>query len=82
MILPLTTYPQYRKYKNGKSFFRIHSPVAFDEVQVMGKSYTLHVFVAKILPDRNFIYDMTFDYLKNWEESNAAEFGEALSNVG
>jgi hypothetical protein len=60
------SYPQYRKYKNDKSFFRISSAEEFEEIQILGGQYTLHQFKAKILPDRNFIYDMTFAFEDNW----------------
>ena len=55
-------YPQYRKYKNNKSYFKISSTTSFEEVQVFNNTYTLHLFEAKILPDRNFIHDLTFQY--------------------
>lgn len=55
-------YPQYRKYKNNKSYFKIISASAFEEIQVFNNTYTLYFFEAKILPDRNFISDLTFNY--------------------
>jgi hypothetical protein len=67
-------YPLYRKYKNGKSYFRILSPAEFDEIQSLGTRWTIHHFSAKILPDRNLIYDMTFDFKNNWEEISEQEF--------
>ena len=68
------TYPQYRKYSNNKSFFKIISPSLFEEIQVLGTKKTLHKFEAKILPDRNFIHDLTFDYKTNWLSSTLSEF--------
>jgi len=68
------TYPQYRKYSNNKSYFKILSATKFEEIQVLGTKATLHEFEAKILPDRNFIYDLIFDYKKNWLISNKTEF--------
>ena len=68
------TYPQYRKYSNNKSFFKILSPEKFEEVQVLGNKKTLYKFDAKILPDRNFIHDLTFDYKKNWLICDQSEF--------
>ncbi len=75
------TYPQYRKYKNGKSFFRITSISAFEEIQVIGNRYFLHRFTAKILPDRNLINDMLFDFELNWELISESDFQEAISKV-
>jgi len=67
-------YPQYRKYPNNKSFFKIVSAEEFEEILVLGDIHTLHVFNVKILPDRNFIYDMTFDYKNNWAEISESEY--------
>ncbi len=60
-------YPQYRKYKNNKSFFKISSPETVEEIQKIGDKYIVHKLTAKILPDRNFISDMLFDYTDNWD---------------
>ncbi|MEO6883784.1 MAG: hypothetical protein ABI199_07145 [Bacteroidia bacterium] len=76
------TYPQYRKYLHGKTFFKIHSADYFEEIQWMGSRCTVHQFQAKILPDRNFIFDMTFDYEKNWIEISEAEYLLAKSKCG
>jgi hypothetical protein len=66
MLKETITYPQYRKYSNNKSFFKILSPNLFEEIQLLGNKKTLHKFEAKILPDRNFIQDLTFDYKNHW----------------
>lgn len=55
-------YPQFRKYKNNKSYFKIISASAFEEIQVFNNTYFIYFFEAKILPDRNFIDDLTFNY--------------------
>ncbi|MBL1232799.1 MAG: hypothetical protein P1U44_06850 [Vicingaceae bacterium] len=55
-------YPIYRKYKNNKSYFKIISKEEFEEIQVLGNTYTLHHFKAKILPDRNLINDLSLNY--------------------
>jgi hypothetical protein len=75
-------YPLYRKYKNNKSYFKITSASEFEEVQVMGSRYTLHLFKASILPDRNFMHDMTFDYHANWEEITEQEYLEVKQKAG
>ena len=69
-----TTYPQYRKYKNNKAYFRISSATEWEEIQVMGSKYIVHAFRVNIMPDRNFIYDMTFDYEQNWDKIEAEEY--------
>ncbi len=68
------TYPQYRKYPNEKSFFKIISPTQFEEIQILGNKTTLHYFDAKILPDKNFVYDLTFNFSDHWIECDAQEY--------
>jgi hypothetical protein len=72
-------YPQYRKYPNNKSYFKILSATAWEEIQVIGKKHILHNFTVKIMPDRNFIHDMTFDYQNNWEVITEKEYEEQHS---
>ncbi len=69
-----TTYPQYRKYPHGRTFFKIISENTWEEIHVNGNKIELHTFTAKILPDRNYIYDLTFDYEKNWVKIEADEY--------
>lgn len=71
-----TSYPQYRKYTHGRTFFKITSSTEFEELQLMGGKCFLHQFKAKILPDYNFINDLTFDYQKHWEAITEAEYEE------
>ncbi len=51
-------FPQFRRYLNGRSYFRIDGPERVSEVQVLGNFYILHDLQAKILPDRVFISDL------------------------
>lgn len=60
-------YPQYRKYKNGNSYFEILSPNEFIEYQFQLNELKKSHFEATILPDRNYIQDMLFDYQEHWE---------------
>jgi hypothetical protein len=73
------TYPQYRKYLNNKAYFKIISPTEWEEIQIVGSQHILHQFTVKILPDRNYIYDMTFDYKNNWVKIGEEEY-EAFKN--
>lgn len=72
-------YPQYRKYSNNKSYFKVLSPTEFEEIKVTGNNKSIHLFEAKILPDRNLIYDMTFDYDNFWVKIEKAEY-ETIKN--
>lgn len=67
-------YPQYRKYKNNKSFFKITSEKEWEEIQIIGSRFILNQFTVKIMPDRNFIQDMTFDYKENWDVISEEEY--------
>ena len=60
------SFPQYRKYKNEKSFFKISSLTEWEEIQIVGSKKLLYHFTVKILPDRNFINDMLWGYEENW----------------
>lgn len=67
-------YPQYRKYHNEHSYFKIISPDKFIELKKQGMNYVKYEFEAKILPDKNFIYDLTFDYKKYCLAISEAEY--------
>jgi hypothetical protein len=56
------TFPQYRKYKNGKSYFKILAPDLFEEKRFIGKQLEVRSYKAEIFPDRNFIYDLLLNY--------------------
>lgn len=51
-------FPQYRKYLNGKSYFKIISLQQAEELKISSTFYEMHTIEAKILPDRNFIMDL------------------------
>ena len=72
-------FPLYRKYKNEKSFFKITSISSFEEIIFMRNKATLHLFEAKILPDRNYILDMIYNYEPYWSLSSKEEFEEIKS---
>jgi hypothetical protein len=40
----------------------------------LGSKHIHHHFTVNILPDRNFIHDMTFDYGKNWVKIGEEEY--------
>jgi hypothetical protein len=67
-------FPQYRKYKNGEAWFKIISDKEWEEIRITGKNYQLHHFTAKILPDRNFLSDLTNDYYENWVKIEETEY--------
>ena len=66
-----TKFPQYRRYKNGLSYFKILSLTEFEEVKVVGGKRIIHHVVAKQYPEKVFIHDLLFKY-----EGFAEEIGE------
>jgi hypothetical protein len=80
MNLPVT-YPQYRKYANNKAYFKIISAGEWEEIQIVGSKHIFHHFTVKILPDRNYIYDMTFDYEKNWVKIEEEEYEKIRNSI-
>ena len=69
------TFPQYRKYKNDKSYFKISSMTIFEEIKRLpGGRYQLFEFSARILPDRNFVADMLFDHHEYWDVIEEEEY--------
>ncbi len=67
-------FPQYRRYLNGQSYFKIISNQEFYEYKMVIRTLEEFHMKAKILPDRNFIYDMLNDYQKHWEKIDAKDF--------
>lgn len=70
-------FPVYRKYKNGLSYFKIMSPVLFEEVQVIGSRRVVHVTEAKLFPEKTFVHDLIYNYSEMAEEISAHEFENA-----
>lgn len=75
------TYPQYRKYPHERTYFKIISKDEWEEIQVMGSKLSIQQFKVAILPDRNYIYDLTFDYEKNWVKINEEEYEAVKSKM-
>lgn len=75
------TFPIYRKYPDNKSFFKITSAERFEEVKLTGTRAALHVFEAKIFPDRQFIQDMIDIQGGFWVESSKDEFDAGMKRI-
>lgn len=74
-------YPQYRKYTNNKAYFKILSRTEWEEIQIIGSKHIFHQFTVKIMPDRNYIHDMTFDYENNWLKIEEQEYEKIKMNL-
>jgi len=68
------TFPQFLKYSNNKSYFKIHSLTQWEELQVIGNKVIVSVFEVKILPDRNFMNDMLSNEGNRWMVVSEAEY--------
>jgi len=64
-------FPQYRRYKNGLSYFKILSLTEFEEIQVVGEKRIVNKVVATQYPEKVFINDLLFNY-----EDFAEKIGE------
>lgn len=71
-------FPQYRKYKNGLSYFKIINTSQFTEYKTLGSKLDEFNFEAKILPDRNYISDMLTNYETHWDFIEEAEFDKFI----
>lgn len=71
-------YPQYRKYKNDHSYFKITDSETFVEWKKSGKNWERFDFKAQILPDRNYIQDMLTDYDLYWDAISVNDYQEFL----
>lgn len=68
------SYPLYRKYAHERTYFKVISDSEWEEMHILGSNHSLHQFKATILPERNYIYDLTYDYHNNWIAIEADEY--------
>lgn len=57
-----TKFPQYRRYKNGLSYFRILSETEFEEIKILGGKHIKQHIIAGRYPEKVFIRDLLFKY--------------------
>lgn len=57
-----TKFPQYRRYLNGHSYFKILSLTEFEEIKIIGKRHVLHHVIARQYPEKVFINDLLYNY--------------------
>jgi hypothetical protein len=65
---------QYRKYKNGQSYFKISGTEEMEELKLMGKYFKLYRIKATILPERVFIADLLEQYHEFADAITAEEY--------
>lgn len=76
------SFPQYRRYLNGKSYFCFESADSFEEIRQLGSRWLVEKYEVKILPDRNLVYDLLYDFQAFAEPISAAEYAgqKSLAN--
>ena len=68
------SFPVYRKYINGQSWFCITGPDSFEEIRAMGSRYLRSKHEVRTLPERNFILDLVLHFAGFATEISAEEF--------
>jgi hypothetical protein len=74
-------FPKYRKYNNGKSFFKILSASQLMELQIIGSSFQVYELIAQIYPDKLFIQDLLSLEATGIENSSEEEFNLKLNSA-
>jgi hypothetical protein len=69
-------FPQYRRYLNGRNYFCFQSMEAFEELRGLGNKWLIEQHTAKILPDRNLVHDLLFEYQGIAEKIDAGDYEE------
>ena len=72
-----TKFPQYRRYLNGHSYFKILSLTEFEEIKIIGTRHLVHHVIARQYPEKFFINDLLFNYQSFAEEIGEEEFERA-----
>jgi hypothetical protein len=60
--LEIITFPQYRMYLNAKSYFKILSPINFEEKLIVGKKTLVKTCIAEQYPEKLFIRDLLVNF--------------------
>ena len=73
-------FPQYRKYKNIETYFKIISEKEFEEISSLGNKYVKHSIVAKQYPELLRIQDMLNCEENIWEIIEENEYFKICLN--
>ena len=72
-------FPQYRKYRHHRTFFKITGPAHFLQLDIVGNRYDLHEVFALQYPEKQRIQDMLHGTDDHWEISSQEEYEEKLT---
>ena len=79
-LLESIKYPQYRRYKNGLSYFKILSSVLCEEIKVIGSKRLTYTIEAKQYPEKVFINDLLLNYTLFADEVSEADYEARKTN--
>lgn len=64
----------YRKYRNGRNYFKILNSSHFEELQFIGNKATKRLVKAELYPEKLFIRELIFDYQERALEIEEDEY--------
>ena len=70
-------FPAFRKYIGVETYFKIESTETFEEIRKIGEKWMIENHRARILPDRNFIQDLLYNFKDFAEEISDTEYENA-----
>ena len=74
-------FPVYRKYKNGRNYFKFINARRFEELLLIGETPHLRKVEAVQFPEMNFIRDMVLSFSAIAEEIDAEEYEAVRKRV-
>ena len=74
-------FPQYRKYKNIETYFKIISEKEFEELSLFGAKFVKHLIVAKQYPEMLRIREMLSCEAGIWEVVEEKEYKNKKKEV-
>ena len=74
-------FPQYRKYKNIETYFKIISEKEFEELSLFGNKFVKHLILAKQYPEMLRIKEMLNCEAGIWEVIEEKYYNEKNQKV-
>lgn len=74
-------FPQYRKYKNIETYFKIISEKEFEELSLLGAKFVKNLIVAKQYPEMLRIREMLSCEAGIWEVIEEKEYKNKKKEV-
>ena len=71
-------FPLYRKYKNGKNYFKIINANSFEEIRLLGAKKEIKQIEARLFPEKTFLHDLIFNYQERAVEIDEKEYENLL----